>query len=139
MIALSATDVRVCEACWNAPVTAARHTPTGRDLLCEECTEGDYPRRVDLFPPFGVYGLTTRKVLNDGRHGSGPRSPRPTRALRCPTRPRTATAGDAAGVALGPSVGPHPLRKVRADRRGDRVTDAPDFTKWRQSPRGDPQ
>lgn len=72
MIALSATDVRVCEACWNAPVTAARHTPTGRDLLCEECTEGDYPRRVDLFPPFGVYGLTTRKVLNDGRHGSGP-------------------------------------------------------------------
>lgn len=87
MIALSATDVRVCEACWNAPVTAARHTPAGRDLLCEECTEGDYPRRVDLFPPFGVYGLTTRKVRNDGRHGSGPRSPRPTRALRCPTRP----------------------------------------------------
>ncbi|MEV7653911.1 hypothetical protein AB0O39_07035 [Streptomyces anulatus] len=72
MIALSATDVRVCEACWNAPVTAARHTPAGRDLLCVECTEGDYPRRVDLFPPFGVYGLTTRKVLNDGRHGSGP-------------------------------------------------------------------
>ncbi|WP_097869190.1 hypothetical protein [Streptomyces sp. rh34] len=71
-IALSTTDVLDCEACWNAPVTAARHTPTGRDLLCEECAEGDYPRRVDLFPPFGVYGLTRRKVLNDGKHGSGP-------------------------------------------------------------------
>lgn len=105
MIALSATDVRVCEACWNAPVTAARHTPTGRDLLCEECTEGDYPRRVDLFPPFGVYGLTPRKVLNDGRHGSGPRSPRRTRAL-LPNPPcGTVTAGDAAGVA-GVRVGP---------------------------------
>ncbi len=88
MIALSPTDVRVCEACWNAPVTAARHTHQPCDLLCEECTEGDYPRRVDLFPPFGVYGLTTRKILNDGRHGSGPRSPRPTRAHHCPTRPR---------------------------------------------------
>ncbi|CAM5735435.1 MULTISPECIES: hypothetical protein [Streptomyces] len=72
MITLSATDVLDCEACWNAPVTAARQTPAGRDLLCEECAEGDYPRRVDLFPPFGIYGLTTRKLLNDGRHGSGP-------------------------------------------------------------------
>ncbi|MFJ8968956.1 MULTISPECIES: hypothetical protein [unclassified Streptomyces] len=72
MITLSPTDVLNCEACWTAPVTAARHTPTGRDLLCEECAGGDYPRRVDLFPPFGVYGLTTRKLANDGRHGSGP-------------------------------------------------------------------
>ncbi|MYV58787.1 hypothetical protein GTW37_03505, partial [Streptomyces sp. SID4931] len=74
MITLSATDVLDCEACWNAPVTAARQTTAGRDLLCEECAEGDYPRRVDLFPPFGIYGLTSRKLLNDGRHGSGPRS-----------------------------------------------------------------
>lgn len=37
MIALSPTDVLDCEACWNAPVTAARQTPAGRDLLCEEC------------------------------------------------------------------------------------------------------
>ncbi|MFE2289566.1 hypothetical protein [Streptomyces sp. NPDC059452] len=78
MITLSATDVRTCEACWNTPVTAARHTPAGRDLLCEVCATADYPRRVDLFPPFGIYGLTTRKVLNarkilnDGKHGSGP-------------------------------------------------------------------
>ncbi|MBW3707778.1 hypothetical protein DTB58_28310 [Streptomyces griseus] len=27
MIALSTKDVLDCEACWNAPVTAARHTP----------------------------------------------------------------------------------------------------------------
>ncbi|MGW6721672.1 hypothetical protein [Streptomyces sp. NPDC054995] len=72
MITLSPTDVLDCEACWNAPVTAARQTPAGRDLLCEECAEGDYPRRVDLFPPFGIYGLPPRKLLNDGRHGSGP-------------------------------------------------------------------
>ncbi|MDP9948889.1 MULTISPECIES: hypothetical protein [Streptomyces] len=72
MITLSPTDVRTCEACWNAPVTAARPTPAGRDLLCEGCAAGDYPRRVDLFPPLGVYGLTARKLANDGRHGSGP-------------------------------------------------------------------
>ncbi|MDX3607743.1 hypothetical protein PV702_15080, partial [Streptomyces sp. FL06-04B] len=72
MIALSPTDVLDCEACWNAPVTAARQTPAGRDLLCEECAEGDYPRRVDLFPPFGIYRLTARKLLDDGRHGGGP-------------------------------------------------------------------
>ncbi|MEU2822021.1 MULTISPECIES: hypothetical protein [unclassified Streptomyces] len=56
-ISLSATDVRTCEACWAAPVTAVRHTPAGRDLLCGECAEGDYPRRVDLFPPYGIYGM----------------------------------------------------------------------------------
>ncbi|RST10638.1 hypothetical protein EF908_40195, partial [Streptomyces sp. WAC04770] len=68
MIALSATDVRTCEACWNAPVTAARHTEAGRDLLCEECAEGDYPRRLDLFPPLGIYGLPPRKVRPEGKH-----------------------------------------------------------------------
>lgn len=49
-ITLSTTDVRTCEACWIAPVTVARCTETGRDLLCGECAEGDYPCRVDLFP-----------------------------------------------------------------------------------------
>ncbi|MET9205068.1 hypothetical protein ACIQIG_01450 [Streptomyces bacillaris] len=72
MIALSATDVRTCEACWNAAVTAARHTEAGRDLLCAECAEGDYPRRVDLFPPLGIYGLPPRKVRPEGKHREGP-------------------------------------------------------------------
>ncbi|MBH0246755.1 hypothetical protein I3W98_34195, partial [Streptomyces cavourensis] len=77
MIALSATDVHTCEACWNAPVTAARHTQAGRDLLCEECAEGDYPRRVDLFPPLGIYGLPPRKVHPEGKHREGPPQPPP--------------------------------------------------------------
>ncbi|MFD7853142.1 hypothetical protein ACFV6B_02455 [Streptomyces microflavus] len=77
MIALSATDVRTCEACWNAPVTAARHTETGRDLLCEECAEADYPRRVDLFPPFGIYGLPARRVRPDSKHRGTPPQPPP--------------------------------------------------------------
>ncbi|WP_055558498.1 hypothetical protein, partial [Streptomyces luridiscabiei] len=75
MIALSATDARTCEACWNAPVTAARHTETGRDLLCEECAEADYPRRVDLFPPFGIYGLPARRVRPDSKHRGNPPQP----------------------------------------------------------------
>ncbi|MFI2312561.1 hypothetical protein [Streptomyces sp. CB00072] len=54
MIIFSARDVRICEACWKAPVTAVRRTPDGRDLLCAECADGNYPRRVDLFPPFGL-------------------------------------------------------------------------------------
>ncbi|MBK5995680.1 hypothetical protein JHN53_29430, partial [Streptomyces sp. MBT58] len=77
MIALSATDVRTCEACWNSPVTAARHTETGRDLLCEECAEADYPRRVDLFPPFGIYGLPARRVRPDSKHRGNPPQPPP--------------------------------------------------------------
>ncbi|MFJ9623753.1 hypothetical protein [Streptomyces sp. NPDC101181] len=89
MIALSATDVRICEACWIAPVAAARYTPAGRDLLCEECAEGDYPRRVDLFPPYGVYGLTPRKVTADGRHGSGPPKLPPDPGPQLPTPPPT--------------------------------------------------
>ncbi|MFD3409821.1 hypothetical protein [Streptomyces cyaneofuscatus] len=60
---LSETDVRTCEACWNAPVTAVRHTDGGRDLLCAGCAEGGYPRRVDLFPPFGICQLTTRTPM----------------------------------------------------------------------------
>ncbi|MEU5228686.1 hypothetical protein ACH4MN_35050 [Streptomyces anulatus] len=56
-INLSAADVRTCEACWHAPVTAIRHAEGGRDLLCRACAEGGCSRRVDLFPPFGIYRL----------------------------------------------------------------------------------
>ncbi|MEU0311455.1 hypothetical protein AB0N96_04075 [Streptomyces cyaneofuscatus] len=56
-VSLSPTDVRICEACWRAPVTAVRRTTKGRDLLCRGCAEGSCPRRVDLFPPFGIYRL----------------------------------------------------------------------------------
>ncbi|WP_405399533.1 hypothetical protein [Streptomyces microflavus] len=87
MIALSATDVRTCEACWNAPVTAARHTETGRDLLCEECAAGDYPRRVDQFPPLGIYGLPPRKVQPDGKHRGNPPQPPPNPGPPLPKPP----------------------------------------------------
>ncbi|MET4667611.1 MULTISPECIES: hypothetical protein [Streptomyces] len=87
MIALSATDVRTCEACWNAPVTAARHTETGRDLLCEECAAGDYPRRVDLFPPFGIYGLPARRVRPDSKHRGNPPQPPPNPGPSLPKPP----------------------------------------------------
>ncbi|MFJ2074748.1 hypothetical protein ACIOGW_06120 [Streptomyces anulatus] len=56
-INFSATDVRTCEACWRAPVTAVRRTGGGRDLLCRACAESARPRRVDLFPPYGIYRL----------------------------------------------------------------------------------
>ncbi|MFJ1798902.1 hypothetical protein [Streptomyces sp. NPDC088180] len=56
-VVLSATGVRTCEACWRSPVTAARQTARGRDLLCRVCAEGGCPRRVDLFPPYGIYRL----------------------------------------------------------------------------------
>ncbi|MET7870412.1 hypothetical protein ABZS90_11565 [Streptomyces cyaneofuscatus] len=56
-VSLSTTDVRTCEACWRAPVTAVRRTSNRRDLLCRGCAEGGCPRRVDLFPPYGIYRL----------------------------------------------------------------------------------
>ncbi|OLO31691.1 hypothetical protein PZ61_0214805 [Streptomyces sp. MNU77] len=56
-IDFSATDVRTCEACWRAPVTAVRRTGGGRDLLCRACAESGCPCRVDLFPPYGIYRL----------------------------------------------------------------------------------
>ncbi|MFD7418101.1 hypothetical protein ACFW9S_04980 [Streptomyces anulatus] len=56
-INFSATDVRTCEASWRAPVTAVRRTGGGRDLLCRACAESGCPRRVDLFPPYGIYRL----------------------------------------------------------------------------------
>lgn len=101
MITLSATDVRTCEACWTAPVTAARHTEAGRDLLCEECAAGDYPRRVDLFPParhlwpFGPQVADRRQAQRGPPEA--PTHPGPTAAQ--PTAGTFAT-GDAAGVEL---------------------------------------
>ncbi|MFH9367346.1 hypothetical protein [Streptomyces anulatus] len=56
-INFSATDVRTCEACWRAPVTVVRRTEDGQDLLCRACAESGCPRRVDLFPPYGIYRL----------------------------------------------------------------------------------
>ncbi|WP_251145892.1 hypothetical protein [Streptomyces sp. McG3] len=56
-INLSVADVRTCEACWRAPATAVRRIEEGRDLLCRACAEGGCPRRVDLFPPYGIYRL----------------------------------------------------------------------------------
>lgn len=72
-IRLSPTDVRTCEACWRSPVAAVRHTVHGRDLLCRACAEGGCPRRVDVFPPYGIYRLhhlgtsTQRTNKGDGR------------------------------------------------------------------------
>ncbi|MFF9635444.1 hypothetical protein ACF1D2_12785 [Streptomyces bacillaris] len=55
-VTLPPADVRTCEACWIAPVTAVRRTEAGRDLLCAECADGDCPRRR----------------IERGKHGSGP-------------------------------------------------------------------
>ncbi|MFF5769138.1 hypothetical protein ACFY8V_03010 [Streptomyces californicus] len=52
------TAVTTCEACWKEPVAGLRVTAAGTDLLCRPCAIGGYPRRVDLFPPFGIYRLT---------------------------------------------------------------------------------
>ncbi|MEU2824337.1 hypothetical protein ABZ763_19150 [Streptomyces bacillaris] len=69
-IRLSSTDVLVCEACWRGPVTAVRHTVHGRDRLCRACAEGGCPRRVDVFPPYGIYRLhhvgTSTQPTNKG-------------------------------------------------------------------------
>ncbi|WP_239142292.1 hypothetical protein [Streptomyces sp. SID8016] len=72
---LTTTDVRTCEACWRAPVTAVRHTDRGRDLLCRACAEGGCPRRVDLFPPFGIYGLPERRIGAGGQGLGWSRNP----------------------------------------------------------------
>ncbi|MGW1153350.1 hypothetical protein ACWD7B_02350 [Streptomyces rubiginosohelvolus] len=72
---LSATDVHACEACWRSPVTAVRYTAHGRDLLCRECAEGGCPRRIDLFPPYGIYRLrgpaSQSVVSNASMRGDG--------------------------------------------------------------------
>ncbi|WP_435897458.1 hypothetical protein [Streptomyces tsukubensis] len=63
---LGLTDVTYCEACWTAPVTTLRVTSEGRDLLCAPCAVANNPPRVLLFPPFGIYRLTERR-LDTGR------------------------------------------------------------------------
>ncbi|MEE1802860.1 hypothetical protein PUR57_29975 [Streptomyces sp. JV176] len=74
-------DCWYCEACWKNSVEAVRTTPDGtRDLLCLECAQGNYPRRVDLFPPLGIYGLMPRRVrvkvpARDSGHGHPGRPP----------------------------------------------------------------
>lgn len=90
-VTLSETDVRVCEACWTAPVTASRPAADGqRDLLCGGCADANAPRRVDLFPPLGVYGLTARHI-EMGKHSSGAPKPPPNQgpALPNPKPPTT--------------------------------------------------
>ncbi|AGK78652.1 hypothetical protein SFUL_3734 [Streptomyces microflavus DSM 40593] len=86
-VTLSATDVRTCEACWTAPVTASRSVGDGqRDLLCGGCAEANAPRRVDMFPPLGMYRLTARRIKM-GKHGSGaPKSP-PNQGPALPSPP----------------------------------------------------
>ncbi|MEU3601137.1 hypothetical protein ABZ714_20820 [Streptomyces sp. NPDC006798] len=82
----TATDVTTCEACWRNPVTTARITDTGRDLLCAPCVHTDAPPRTILFPPLGIYRLTHRRI-DMGKHGKpkpqlppdpGPHPPKPT-------------------------------------------------------------
>ncbi|MEV8048980.1 hypothetical protein [Streptomyces bacillaris] len=91
-VTLSETDVRTCEACWTKPVTAARSTEAGRDLLCEECAEGNCPRRVDLFPPLGIFRLSARRI-EMGKHGSGPPTMPPNPGPPLPSPPPTPTPG----------------------------------------------
>ncbi|MEW1546204.1 hypothetical protein [Streptomyces tsukubensis] len=76
----------ICEACWNTPVATVRNTAEGRELLCLPCADGNYPARVVLFPPLGIYRLTARK-LEMGKHRKpkpqlppdpGPHPPKPT-------------------------------------------------------------
>ncbi|AZK94954.1 MULTISPECIES: hypothetical protein [Streptomyces] len=76
----------ICEACWNTTVATVRNTTEGRDLLCVPCADSNYPARVVLFPPLGIYRLTERR-LDLGKHGKpkpqlppdpGPHPPKPT-------------------------------------------------------------
>ncbi|MFJ9887200.1 hypothetical protein ACIQRW_15200 [Streptomyces sp. NPDC091287] len=85
---LSPTAVTTCEACWKEPVEGVRVTAAGADLLCRPCAVGGYPRRVDLFPPFGIYGLTTRRI-EAGRHGSGTPQTPPDQGPPLPNPPPT--------------------------------------------------
>nr|WP_097868417.1 hypothetical protein [Streptomyces sp. rh34] len=70
-INFSAADVRTCEACWRAPVTAVRRTAHGRDLLCRACAESGRPCRVVVFPPYGIYRLHHRPTIRTVPQNSG--------------------------------------------------------------------
>ncbi|QQZ54170.1 hypothetical protein IFE09_11445 [Streptomyces microflavus] len=92
-VTLSETEVRTCEACWIKPVTASRAVDDGqRDLLCGDCAEGQAPRRVDLFPPLGIYKLTARRIKM-GKHSSGPPKSPPDQGPALPSPPPTPTPG----------------------------------------------
>ncbi|WP_053680320.1 hypothetical protein [Streptomyces sp. WM4235] len=70
---VTSTDVETCEACWRAPVEAARQSsPGSRDLLCIDCAEAGYPARTVLFPPLGIRGLTRAKVEMGKHKAPGP-------------------------------------------------------------------
>ncbi|WP_405393241.1 hypothetical protein OG596_26205 [Streptomyces sp. NBC_01102] len=83
----SPTAVSSCEACWTAPVDSVRTTSAGIDLLCRPCAVAGYPRRVDLFPPLGIYGLTTRRIDMKGKHRSGDPKPPPDQGPPLPKKP----------------------------------------------------
>ncbi|MFI5985959.1 hypothetical protein ACIBEA_34515 [Streptomyces sp. NPDC051555] len=86
------TDVVTCEACWRAPVVAARVRQGVRDLLCVPCAEAGCPARVELFPPLGVYGLTAAKATM-GKHAGGPPQLPPDPGPALPSPPPTPTPG----------------------------------------------
>ncbi|MFB6517425.1 hypothetical protein [Streptomyces sp. NPDC056401] len=95
---MSATDVTTCEACWREPVETARTAAHGhgRDLLCIPCAEAGYLPRVRLFPPFGIYKLTGRKLkmtLEMGKHGGGNPQMPPDPGPPLPSPPPTPTPG----------------------------------------------
>ncbi|MFF2525879.1 hypothetical protein [Streptomyces liangshanensis] len=102
----SPTDVRTCEACWRNPVGVVRKDADGRALLCVPCAQAGYARRVDLFPPLGIYGLTKRLAgrpprqlgfkpgtgpmeMNDGKHGGGTPQTPPNPGPALPSPPPT--------------------------------------------------
>ncbi|MET9479906.1 hypothetical protein [Streptomyces sp. NPDC006638] len=105
-VPLPRTVVRTCEACWRSPVRVVRTDAQGRrDLLCESCAVTGFSRRVDLFPPLGIYKLAARVVglpprampfkvptgvaeMSDGKHGGGTQSP-PNPGPALPSPPPT--------------------------------------------------
>ncbi|MFJ9924171.1 hypothetical protein ACIRSF_33305 [Streptomyces rubiginosohelvolus] len=90
---VSPTVVTTYEACWVSPVEGVRVIADGADLLCRPCAVGGYPRRVDLFPPYGIYGLTERRV-EQRRHESGPPQTPPNPGLPLPHPPPTPSPPD---------------------------------------------
>ncbi|MFD3802663.1 hypothetical protein ACFWTC_03320 [Streptomyces sp. NPDC058619] len=88
----SPTDVTTCEACWRAPVEAARVGQGARDLLCLNCAVLGNAPRVVLFPPLGLYGLSTARIKM-GKHAGGPPKTPPNPGPALPTPKPTTTPG----------------------------------------------
>nr|WP_234466597.1 hypothetical protein [Streptomyces sp. MBT60] len=65
-----------------------RVTADEADLLRQPCAAGGNPRRVDLFPPHGIYRPTERRV-EQGRHESGPPQTPPNPGPPLPHPPPT--------------------------------------------------